>query len=102
MFGFDPRSIPGCQTWLDASDSNTITYSSGSNVSSSAWVDQRTRSLAVEYSAYALHTHTFIANTLVFSVSADGKIEVGTVDDNCVGAAVDDVDDVDDVDALSG
>ena len=29
--GFDPRSIPGCAIWLDASDSNTITLS-GSNV----------------------------------------------------------------------
>ena len=38
VFGFDPRSIPGCQTWLDASDSNTITYSSGSNVS--IWKDK--------------------------------------------------------------
>ncbi len=38
IWNFDPRSIPGCQTWLDASDSNTITYSSGSNVS--IWKDK--------------------------------------------------------------
>lgn len=37
-FGFDPRTIPGCQLWLDAADSNTITYSSGSNISQ--WNDK--------------------------------------------------------------
>ena len=38
IWKFDPRAIPGCQTWLDATDSNTITYSSGSNVS--VWKDK--------------------------------------------------------------
>jgi hypothetical protein len=33
VWGFDPRSVPGCQLWLDAADSSTITFSSGSNVS---------------------------------------------------------------------
>lgn len=36
--GFDPRSIPGCALWLDAADSNTISFSSGSNVSQ--WRDK--------------------------------------------------------------
>jgi len=30
IFGFDPKSIPGCAVWLDAADSSTITLSSGS------------------------------------------------------------------------
>ena len=38
VWGFDPRSVPGCQLWLDAADSSTITFSSGSNVSS--WADK--------------------------------------------------------------
>ena len=38
IFGFDPRSIPGCQSWLDAADATTITYSSGSNLS--LWRDK--------------------------------------------------------------
>jgi hypothetical protein len=33
IWDFDPRTIPGCQLWLDAADSSTITFSSGSNVS---------------------------------------------------------------------
>jgi len=30
--GFDPRSIPGCALWLDGADSNSMTFSSGSNI----------------------------------------------------------------------
>ena len=35
---FDPRSIPGCALWLDGADSNSMTFSSGSNIST--WVDK--------------------------------------------------------------
>jgi hypothetical protein len=35
--GFDPTSIPGCQLWLDAADSSTVTFS-GSNVTQ--WRDK--------------------------------------------------------------
>ena len=38
VFGFDPRSIPGCALWLDGSDVSTFTFSSGSNVS--VWRDK--------------------------------------------------------------
>ncbi len=37
-FGFDPRTIPGCTLWLDAADTNAMTFSSGSNVST--WKDK--------------------------------------------------------------
>lgn len=37
-FGFDPRTLPGCQLWLDAADSNVFSFSSGSNVSQ--WRDK--------------------------------------------------------------
>lgn len=35
--GFDPRTIPGCQLWLDAADSNTVT-TSGSTLT--GWIDK--------------------------------------------------------------
>ena len=35
---FDPRSVPGCQLWLDADDTSTITISTG--ISISAWRDK--------------------------------------------------------------
>jgi sugar lactone lactonase YvrE len=37
IFGFDPRSVPGCVVWLDAADSNTLTLS-GANIT--AWRDK--------------------------------------------------------------
>jgi hypothetical protein len=37
--GFDPRSVvPGCVLWLDGADSSSLTFSSGSNVST--WSDK--------------------------------------------------------------
>lgn len=36
--GFDPRTIGNCMLWLDAADSNVVTFSSGSNVAT--WVDK--------------------------------------------------------------
>ena len=38
IFGFDPRTVPGCVLWLDAADRNTITTSSGTNIST--WKDK--------------------------------------------------------------
>jgi hypothetical protein len=40
------------------------------------WIDERTRSLSVEYSAYALHSQTFAANSLAFDVSPEGNVKV--------------------------
>jgi hypothetical protein len=36
--GFDPRMIPGCIVWLDGADTNTITPSTGGNLT--AWNDK--------------------------------------------------------------
>jgi hypothetical protein len=36
--GFDPRSITGCQLWLDGKDTSSITFGTGTNVSS--WRDK--------------------------------------------------------------
>ena len=38
VYGFVPTSITGCQVWLDGMDSSTVSFSSGSNVSS--WSDK--------------------------------------------------------------
>ena len=38
IYGFDPRSVPGCCLWLDGADARTLTFSSGSNISS--WDDK--------------------------------------------------------------
>jgi hypothetical protein len=38
IYGFDPRSVPGCVLWLDGADSRTLSFSSGSNISS--WADK--------------------------------------------------------------
>jgi hypothetical protein len=35
---FSPTQLPGCAVWLDGGDSNTISFSSGSNVST--WIDK--------------------------------------------------------------
>jgi hypothetical protein len=37
IWGFDPRSVPGCVVWLDAADTSTLTLS-GSNIT--AWRDK--------------------------------------------------------------
>ena len=44
--------------------------------SSSTWIDSRTRFVSVQYSAYSIHSQTFAANSLQFSVSPDGHVEV--------------------------
>jgi hypothetical protein len=36
IWGFDPRSVPGCQLWLDGADSNTVT----GTTSVTAWRDK--------------------------------------------------------------
>jgi hypothetical protein len=43
IWGFDPRSVPGCSLWLDGADSNSMTLS-GSNVT--AWTDKSPLSTA--------------------------------------------------------
>jgi hypothetical protein len=57
-FGFDPRTIPGCALWLDAADSNTFTFSSGSNISS--WRDKSSNALT----GTALNSPTQTANSI--------------------------------------
>jgi len=39
--GFDPRSVGGCSLWLDGADTSSMTFSSGSNIST--WADKSGR-----------------------------------------------------------
>jgi hypothetical protein len=73
--GFDPRNIPGCQLWLDAADSNTLTLS-GTNVT--AWRDKsgnRNNASAptTNYPAYQAGTLNG-QGTVGFNASSDALI----------------------------
>lgn len=56
--GFDPRTIPGCSFWLDGADSTTMTFSSGSNIST--WKDKSSNG----YTGTAYNSPTFTSNTI--------------------------------------
>jgi hypothetical protein len=60
VWGFDPRTIPGCQLWLDAADSSTITLN-GSTVSS--WRDKSSNGYTVSQST-ASNQPTYTSNLL--------------------------------------
>ena len=55
--GFDPRSIVGCALWLDGADSNSMTFSSGSNIST--WVDKSSNG----YTGTSSGSPTFVTNS---------------------------------------
>jgi hypothetical protein len=57
--GFSPQSVPDCVLWLDALDSNSFTYSSGSNVAS--WRDKSGRN---NNSTSVINTPTLRANSI--------------------------------------
>jgi hypothetical protein len=65
-FGFDPRTIPGCQLWLDAADTTTLTLS-GSNVTQ--WSDKS--GTGNNYSNSG--TITYTNNSVYFNGSSDMK-----------------------------
>lgn len=64
-FGFDPRTIPGCQLWLDAADSNAISFSSGSNIST--WRDKSGNGLNFTTTT---GTPTYTSNTVTIPSGA--------------------------------
>jgi len=75
---FKPTQITGCQLWLDAADSSTFTFSSGTNVS--AWRDKAvannaTANTAIVYNANGLGTG-FPALTFTSSQWLDGSISI--------------------------
>ena len=86
VWGFDPRSVPGCQLWLDAADRSTITLS-GSKVTQ--WNDksgngynftQSTSGNQPTYSVASLNTQ----NTITFT-AANNTYLLGTASTNFIG-----------------
>lgn len=57
--GFNPLFISGCQLWLDAADTNTVSFSSGSNVSQ--WND---KSGSNNHAFRITGTPTYISNSI--------------------------------------
>ena len=75
---FSPLSIPGSQLWLDAADTSSITFSSGSNVSQwrdKAVANNATANTAIVYNANGLGTG-FPALTFTSSQWLDGSISI--------------------------
>jgi hypothetical protein len=58
VWGFDPRSVPGCQLWLDAADSSSLVLS-GSNVTQ--WTD---KSLNVSSTTSVAGTNVLTQNAI--------------------------------------
>ena len=69
IFGFDPRTVPGCQLWLDAADPATLTFSSGNIIST--WKDKSTN--AVTLTAFGNPTTTTVNGRT--SISLNGSTQ---------------------------
>jgi hypothetical protein len=65
--GFDPRNVPGMALWLDAADSSTISFSSGSNVSE--WRDKSGNANNANVSSNAFATRSNTTSGLQFNNS---------------------------------
>jgi hypothetical protein len=67
---FQPTDVPGCEIWMDAADSNSFTFSSGSNIS--LWRDKSGRgfnfSTSMGTPTYASNAVTFAGRTFMRSV----------------------------------
>jgi len=86
VWGFDPRTIPGCQLWLDGADTNSLTLS-GSSVTQ--WNDksgngynftQATSGNQPTYSSASLNS----LNTITFTASNSTYL-LGTASTNFIG-----------------
>ena len=67
---FDPRLIPGCQLWLDGSDTSTISFSTGSNVST--WTNKSGNGLnATVYAGTPTYT---VASGVTFNGSSSLQV----------------------------
>lgn len=69
IWGFDPRSVPGCVVWLDSADTSTLTLS-GSNIT--AWRDK---------SIYGNHVNTISPTPPTYN-SADSSVNFSTTSSN--------------------
>jgi len=62
IWGFDPRSVPGCSLWLDAADSSSITIATGV----SQWRDKSSNAYSLTQSTTASRP-TYSSNLVTFS-----------------------------------
>ena len=67
-----PTTIPGCQLWLDAADSSTMSFSSGSNISQ--WRDKSGNG---RHASSSSGTVTSTASTILFP--ANSSLSLGTI-----------------------
>ena len=75
IWGFDPRTIPGCVVWLDAADTSTLTLS-GSNIT--AWRDKSTFSNNVNSISTTAPTYDSTDSSVNF-VATSGTFLRGTM-----------------------
>ena len=75
IWGFDPRSVPGCVVWLDAADTSTLTLS-GSNIT--AWRDKSTFSNNVNSISATPPTYNSADSSVNF-VATSGTFLRGTM-----------------------
>jgi hypothetical protein len=75
IFGFDPRSVPGCVVWLDAADTSTLSLS-GSNIT--AWRDKSTFSNNVNSISPTAPTYNSTDSSVNF-VATSGTFLRGTM-----------------------
>jgi hypothetical protein len=69
IFGFDPRTVPGCQLWLDAADLATLSFSSGNIIST--WKDKSINGVVL--TAYGNPTTTTVNGRT--SISLNGSTQ---------------------------
>jgi len=90
IWAFDPRTVGSCVLWLDGADSNTITFSSGSNVST--WTDKSGQgntatavasgfgtTVAPTYTASNKYVNFGGSSAMTTALSASSNIETGFV-----------------------
>jgi hypothetical protein len=75
IWGFDPRSVPGCIVWLDAADTSSLTLS-GSNIT--AWRDKSTFSNNVNSISATPPTYNSADSSVNF-VATSGTFLRGTM-----------------------
>jgi hypothetical protein len=46
------------------------------------WIDSRTRSIAIHYSVYSVHSEVFAYNSLLFDVAPEGRVQVSFLPTN--------------------
>lgn len=73
LFGFDPRTIPGCQLWLDAADPFSFTLS-GSSLST--WRDKSGTNKTVTINSAPTYSSTAFNNRQGFTFATGNRVSI--------------------------